>query len=118
MKSKTGIFIHIFLGEEHMNIYSKLLKQLNMCGHAVLVTDYPSSDTSDGTAASAVCHQTSRKTILSAVPGQMKPDNGTILPVSGSSASCSSVCGTLPPIHTTLAQTALSEGHLAAKNGF
>ena len=56
------------------------------------------SDTSDGTAASAVCHQTSRKTILSAVPGQMKPDNGTILPVSGSSASCSSVCGTLPPI--------------------
>ena len=93
-----------------MNIYSKLLKQLNMCGHAVLVTDYPSSDTSDGTAASAVCHQTSRKTILSAVPGQMKPDNGTILPVSGSSASCSSVCGTLPPINTTLAQTALSEG--------
>lgn len=56
-----------------MNLYSKLLKQLNMCGHAVLVTDYPSSDTSDGTAASAVCHQTSRKTILSAVPGQMKP---------------------------------------------
>ena len=116
-----------------MNIYSKLLKQLNMCGHAVLVTDYPSSDTSDGTAASAVCHQTSRKTILSAVPGQMKPDNGTILPVSGSSASCSSVCGTLPPINTTLAQTALSEGSpvldrdhghirllepLAAKNGF
>ena len=93
-----------------MNIYSKLLKQLNMCGHAVLVTDYPTSDTSDGTAASAVCHQTSRKTILSAVPGQMKPDNGTILPVSGSSASCSSVCGTLPPINTTLAQTALSEG--------
>lgn len=93
-----------------MNLYSKLLKQLNMCGHAVLVTDYPSSDTSDGTAASAVCHQTSRKTILSVVPGQMKPDNGTILPVSGSSASCSSVCGTLPPINTTLAQTALSEG--------
>ena len=36
-----------------MNIYSQLLKQLNMCGHAILVTDYPASDTSDGTAASA-----------------------------------------------------------------
>ena len=36
-----------------MNIYSQLLEQLNMCGHAVLVTDYPASDTSDGTAASA-----------------------------------------------------------------
>ena len=96
-----------------MNIYYKLLKQLNMCGHAVLVTDYPASDTSDGTAASATPagdRPTIRKTILSAVPGQMKPDNGTILPVSGSSASCSSVCGTLPPINTTLAQTALSEG--------
>lgn len=46
--------IHNFFGgEECMNIYSQLLKQLNMCGHAVLVTDYPTSDTSDGTAASA-----------------------------------------------------------------
>ena len=84
-----------------------------MCGHAILVTDYPASDTSDGTAASATPagdRPTIRKTILSAVPGQMKPDNETISPVSGSSASCSSVCGTLPPINTTLAQTALSEG--------
>ena len=96
-----------------MNIYSQLLKQLNMCGHAVLVTDYPTSDTSDGTAASATPasdRATIRKTIFSVVPGQMKPDNETISPVSGSSASCSSVCGTLPPINTTLAQTALSEG--------
>ena len=113
-----------------MNIYSKLLKQLNMCGHAVLVTDYPSSDTSDGTAASAVCHQTSRKTILSAVPGQMKPDNGTILPVSGSSASCSSACSTLIPhwhrlpsrkaalSWTGIMGTSACWNHLAAKNGF
>lgn len=96
-----------------MNIYSQLLKQLNMCGHAVLVTDYPTSDTSDGTAASATPasdRATIRKTIFSVVPGQMKPDNETISPVSGSSASCSSACSTLPPISTTLAQTALSEG--------
>ena len=101
-----------------MNIYSQLLKQLNMCGHAVLVTDYPSSDTSDGTAASetpAGDRATIRKAILSVVPGQTKPDNETISPVSGSSASgssasCSSACSTLPPINTTLAQTALSEG--------
>ena len=66
-----------------MNIYSQLLKQLNMCGHAILVTDYPASDTSDGTAASATPagdRPTIRKTILSAVPGQMKPDNETISP--------------------------------------
>ena len=36
-----------------MNIYSQLLKQLNMCGHAVLVTDYPALDTIDGAPASA-----------------------------------------------------------------
>lgn len=96
-----------------MNIYSQLLKQLNMCGHAILVTDYPASDTSDGTAASetpAGDRATIRKAILSVVPGQTKPDNETISPVSGSSASCSSACSTLPPINTTLAQTALSEG--------
>ena len=96
-----------------MNIYSQLLKQLNMCGHAILVTDYPASDTSDGTAASATPagdRPTIHKTIFSFVSGQMKPDNETISPVSGSSASCSSACSTLPPINTTLAQTALSEG--------
>ena len=95
--------------EERMNIYSQLLEQLNMCGHAVLVTDYPALDANDGTPASATPagdRPAIHKTILSTVPAQVASGDGTISPVSGSS-----VCGISPSADTALAQTALSEGH-------
>lgn len=92
-----------------MNIYSQLLEQLNMCGHAVLVTDYPALDASDGTPASAAPsgdRPTIRKTILSTVPKQVTSGDGTISPISGSS-----VCNISPSADAALIQTALSEGH-------
>ena len=95
--------------EERMNIYSQLLEQLNMCGHAVLVTDYPALDTIDGAPASATPagdRPAIHKTILSTVPAQVASGDGTISPVSGSS-----VCNISPSADAALIQTALSEGH-------